>query len=146
MDTEKYFFTIYKKAFTLIELLVVILMVGILASVAVPILRGRIDKAKWSEAKATAGTIRRAVQLYAVENGVDSAKSLAGSVATEQTLTELGLTLIDLTGNYFVPGDYNIDFVNEFGFAQITITASTPKGPTIGESIILTDDGQWQQG
>lgn len=47
-----------RKGFTLIELMVVILIVGILAAVTVPIMRGRIDAAKWSEAKATADNLK----------------------------------------------------------------------------------------
>lgn len=46
----------HTKAFTLIELMVVVLIVGILAAASVPLMRGRIDSAKWSEANATAGT------------------------------------------------------------------------------------------
>jgi prepilin-type N-terminal cleavage/methylation domain-containing protein len=38
-----------KRVFTLIELMVVIMIVAIFAAVTVPILRGRIKQAKWSE-------------------------------------------------------------------------------------------------
>ena len=58
-----------RKGFTLIELMVVILIVGILAAVAVPIMRGRIDSAKWSEANASAGAIKSAVRAYIAEKG-----------------------------------------------------------------------------
>ena len=58
-----------RKGFTLIELMVVILIVGILASVAVPMLRGRIDAAKWSEGKAMIGSIATAIRSYNAEKG-----------------------------------------------------------------------------
>ena len=56
-----------KKAFTMVELMVVILIVGILAAVAVPLMRGRIDSSKWSEGKAGMGTIASALRAYAAE-------------------------------------------------------------------------------
>ena len=49
------------KGFTLIELMVVILIVAILAAVLAPMLTGRVQQAKWSEAKAAAGTIASAL-------------------------------------------------------------------------------------
>ncbi len=58
-----------RKGFTLIELMVVILIVGILAAVAVPIMRGRIDSAKWSEGNASAGAIRTSIRAYIAEKG-----------------------------------------------------------------------------
>ena len=41
-----------RKGFTLIEPMVAIFIVGVLAAETIPIMRGRIDSAKWSEAKA----------------------------------------------------------------------------------------------
>ena len=55
--------------FTIIELMVVILIIGILAAVVVPILMGRIDKAKWSEGKAIMGTIATALRAHVSEQG-----------------------------------------------------------------------------
>ena len=56
-----------KKSFTLVELLVVIIIVGILAAVSIPIVLGNVEKAKWTEAIQTLGTIRGALRLYYVE-------------------------------------------------------------------------------
>ena len=76
-----------KKAFTLIELMVVILIVSILAAVAVPIMRGRIDSAKWSEGKAMAGTLATSLRAYAAEKGGNAAW-------VNPDLAQLGFTII----------------------------------------------------
>ena len=57
------------KGFTMVELMVVVLIVGILAAVAVPLMSGRIDSSKWSEAKAAMGTIASSMRSYAAEKG-----------------------------------------------------------------------------
>lgn len=50
--------------FTLIELLIVILIIGILASVAVPMMTSVLDKAKWSECVSVLGVIRESCRRY----------------------------------------------------------------------------------
>lgn len=92
-----------RKGFTLIELMVVVLIVGILAAVAIPILRGRIDSAKWSEGKAMLGSIATAIRAYAAEKGTTGTNPTAiiGNGATE-----LGFAAGDLTGTYFEDNDF----------------------------------------
>ncbi len=55
--------------FTLVELVIVIAIVIILSVISVPIYRGYVDKAKWSEGYALLGTILSAQKAYFSEHG-----------------------------------------------------------------------------
>ena len=127
------------KGFTLIELMVVILIVGILAAASVPMMRGRIDSAKWSEANATAGTIKSAVRVKFAETG--SVSGLTGVLSGATLQSTLHFTDADLTGTYFVPGDYNITAVSADGQATVEVTGSQTNAPT--GTATLSATGVW---
>lgn len=133
-----------RKGFTLIELMVVVLIVGILAAVAIPILRGRIDSAKWSEGKAMLGSIATAIRAYHAEKGPSGT---APTAIVGTGATALGFTSADLDGTYFTNGCFALTAVamNPLSFT-ITCTAATStrtEKPTYPATVTLNDLGVW---
>lgn len=124
-----------QKAFTMVELMVVVLIVGILAAVAVPLMSGRIDSAKWSEAKAAMGTIASAIRSYAAEKG---------NFTTAPSLAEVGISNNDLDGTYFTHNAYAITSAsNASGQISFVITCTAASStrsnkPTTPAAMTLT--------
>jgi len=136
-----------RKGFTLIELMVVIFIVGILAAVAIPIMRGRIDSAKWSEGKAAAGSIRTAARAFCAEKGPNW-----GGVWANVGLYELGFTNLvdladgdDLDGKYFTNECYAVAFTAYDTYTVTVIAASSTRvdKPTAPAVVTLNQDGVW---
>jgi prepilin-type N-terminal cleavage/methylation domain-containing protein len=132
-----------KKGFTLVELMAVIMIVSILAAVAVSIMRGRVDSAKWSEASAAAGTIRTAVSGYVALYDISKAKSdlVNGGLDNPTIQSALGFITSDLTGTYFVPSDYTIVDIDSYGRATIEVNGSRENAPEGTKT--LDTDGNW---
>ena len=134
-----------KKGFTLVELMVVVLIVAILAAVAIPILRGRIDAAKWSEGRAMMGTIATAIRAYQAEKGPDGD---APTALFDSGDTGLGFAAGDLTGTYFVDGDFAFA-VTSMDPLEFTVTCTAggdEDAPDNPASYTLDQDGEWTVG
>ena len=128
------------RGFTLIELMVVILIIGVLSAVSIPIMRGKVDEAKWTEGKATAGMIRRCARMYYSENS----ETITGSLSESTVLSALGIETEDLEGSYFSANNYSITEMDTNGIATIQVTAGENSGLT--GSKILEADGDWVNG
>ena len=58
-----------KKGFTLIELLVVVLIIGILASIALPQYQKAVEKSRLTEVMQNINTIQKCLSMHVLENG-----------------------------------------------------------------------------
>lgn len=129
------------KGLTLVELLVVIIIIGILAAVTIPIMKGRIDSAKWSEGKAIMGTIARALRTHVVEKN--------NNFTPVPTLSELGFEPGDLNGNYFSGGESGTnDFswvINSNEPIDFLVTATAPEGIDSPSQVTLNHAGKFTE-
>ena len=129
------------QGFTLVELMVVILIIAILAAVVSPMMRGRINSAKWSEGKTYMGTIAQAIRVHISETG--------GNFTSIPTLKQLGFTPGTLNGSYFTGGEsgvgnfswiiYSNNPVNFLITANSTAGINGPSQITLDHSVTFTE-------
>ena len=115
-------------------------IIAMMATTAVPVMRGRIDAAKWSEGKAIMGTIATAIRAYVAENGEDMANfdEIAEPAA-------LGFAAGDLNGTYFSEGDFSWtgNYNVSTNVLTFSIVAEAPAEINSPQQVTLNQDGEW---
>jgi prepilin-type N-terminal cleavage/methylation domain-containing protein/prepilin-type processing-associated H-X9-DG protein len=97
-----------QSGFTLVELMIVVVVVGILASVAIPMYQLAAERSKATEADSGLGAIRSAMRVYYAEHGTYvNASFVDGSQVTVGGV--LSVKDSDLLGRYFSSPCYTFD-------------------------------------
>ncbi len=115
------------KGFTLIELLVVIAVLGILAAIAIPRLGGVTDKARLSEAKSLAGSLRSAQEMYFAENNSYDTFTTADAIGNLSDYIDAGFDNINWEISSTDATTYSITISGTGPNAGLGVTA-TPGG------------------
>ena len=115
------------KGFTLIELLIVVVIVGILALAAIPLIASNTEEARSSEARAALGAMKdraRVVYQRTPTATIDKAS--------------LGLGTTELNGSYFNDGNYTVTAttVNAWVANCSGVYSSTPNQLSVTANLI----------
>ena len=126
---------INKKAFTLIELLVVVLIIGILASVALPQYQKAVMKARTAEIKVFINGVQKGIQLYVLENGEWDIASNGNPVPFSELPIDVtgGLTCQNADYYCYKKNDW-LSALGYYGnFWQLSIWAPSPSSSYLGD-------------
>lgn len=124
--------------FTLIELLVVVVIIGILASVAVPNFMGAQDKAKNAGVQANAHTVQMAIEQYAVDNASVYPDKLSAGIISATSTYLTGYPRTPWNKQQAVASD--ITFTTAVG-ALLAAGLTPPKNPADGTTTLAAGSG-----
>jgi len=135
-----------QRGFTMVELMIVVTIIGILATVAIPMFQVVPERSKSTEAVTALGLIRASMRIYYVEHGT---YANAASFTDEAMVTNgghLGVTDGDLMGRYFSAECYRFDGAptnNSFTIKCEGSRSAAPFGSEVSSIVVTIDqDGE----
>ncbi len=141
MDTKS---SRHHAGFTLVELLIVVIIVGILASVAIPLYRGATERAYLTEADTALGVIQRSMRTVLISQSGGSgswsfltAKYTPGASLKISDVIELRIDETDLDGRFFDNGSYRLQSLTATTYAIYAYgdSSSTPNKNSVAGMI-----------
>jgi len=121
-----------KKGFTLTEVLIVVVIVGVLASLALPRMTGHQEKAKVSEAVNMLSAMRMGEKNYTIDHGGDY-------LALDESFPETQWNRVGLSKPDMTDFDYEFNNINGVG----TATRKSSDAAYNHKTITLNEDGVW---
>jgi prepilin-type N-terminal cleavage/methylation domain-containing protein/prepilin-type processing-associated H-X9-DG protein len=138
-----------QKGFTLVELMIVVIVIGVLASVAIPMYQLSAERSRETECVTALGMVRSALRVYYAEHGTYANVNFAdGNQVTAGGFLDVSDN--DLLGRYFSTECYTFDGdagANTFSIKCDGSASTAPQGSEVATSIRYIDqDGELTRG